>query len=318
VPYYSFDLGTWHIISLDSNCSGSGCEDSVEGQTTTQQTQWLKADLAAHPAPCTLAFWHHPRFSAAWSNDNPGVAPLVAALYNAHADVVLNGHDHDYERFAQQDPNGVATSTGVREFIAGTGGESLFPITSGPSLQASDQSDFGVLVLTLHASSYDWVFKRLDGSVVDSGSSACHDSGTGAVATAAARLAGRRYVLRRAVLRRTWPVGPTGPGFSIDARLQSASRAASERRGLRVTILMNRAADITITVSVRKRRHLTRIASFHETESQLSGPYSRLRLRLPASRLSAAGPLRLVVRFAAIDGAGNRETVTQATLLRNH
>jgi hypothetical protein len=318
VPYYAFNLGTWHIVSLDSNCSDSGCEDSVQGQTTTAQTQWLKADLAAHPAACTLAFWHHPRFSDAWSNDNPGVAPLFAALYNAHADVVVSGHDHDYERFAPQDPSGVATPNGVREFVAGTGGESLFAIsTSRPNLQASDQTDFGILVLTLHASSYDWAFKRLDGTVVDSGSSACHGSAAGAPTMAAAGFAGRKYVLRRAVLKRVWPVGTNGPAFSIDARVQSASPTATGRRRLRATILMSRAADVNITVSIHRRHRLSRIASFHETESQLPRAYSRIRLLLPDSPLVARGRARLIVRFAAVDGAGDRGDVVRTTILGN-
>ena len=71
-PYYSFSLGNWHIVSLDSSCSDSGCSDVVRGETSSAQTSWLQADLAAHPAPCTLAYWHHPRFSGSWTNDSPG------------------------------------------------------------------------------------------------------------------------------------------------------------------------------------------------------------------------------------------------------
>ena len=151
----------------------------VRGETSTAQTSWLQGDLAAHPAGCTLAYWHHPRFSGSWTNDSPGTGPLFGALYNAHADIVLSGHDHVYERYAQQDPNGVATTAGVRQFVVGTGGESLFTMLTKPAnLQVSDQNDFGVMVLTLHASSYDWAFKRLNGTVVDSGTTTCHGSGT--------------------------------------------------------------------------------------------------------------------------------------------
>ena len=101
---------------------------------------------------------------AAGQTTSPGTGPLFGALYNAHADIVLSGHDHVYERYAQQDPNGVATTAGIRQFVVGTGGESLFTMLTKPAnLQVSDQNDFGVMVLTLHASSYDWAFKRLTG-----------------------------------------------------------------------------------------------------------------------------------------------------------
>ena len=79
-PYYSFNLGTWHLISLDSSCSNSGCGDLTAGQTTSAQTSWLQSDLAAHPAACTLAYWHHPRFSTSWTNDSPGIGAAVHAL----------------------------------------------------------------------------------------------------------------------------------------------------------------------------------------------------------------------------------------------
>ena len=191
-PYYSYNLGTWHIVSLDSSCSDSGCGDVVAGETSAAQTAWLQSDLAAHPAACTLAYWHHPRFSASWTNDSPGTGPLFSALYNAHADVVVSGHDHVYERYAQQDPTAGATTSGVREFVSGTGGENLFnQVTTPANLQVFDQNDFGVLVLTLHATSYDWAFKRLNGTVVDSGTTACHGS-TGSASARAARAAPRR------------------------------------------------------------------------------------------------------------------------------
>ena len=86
---------------------------------------WLQADLAAHPAACTLAYWHHPLLSSGFMSNSPGVGPLWTALYSAHADIVLNGHDHLYERYAQQDPSGVAAANGIREFVVGTGGENL-------------------------------------------------------------------------------------------------------------------------------------------------------------------------------------------------
>ncbi|MBV9800204.1 MAG: metallophosphoesterase [Solirubrobacterales bacterium] len=304
-PYYSYNLGTWHIVSLDSSCNDSGCGDVVTGETSSAQTSWLQSDLAAHPAACTLAYWHHPRFSGSWTNDSPGTGPLFSALYDAHADIVVSGHDHVYERYAQQDPTGAATTTGVRQFVAGTGGESLFTmLTNPPNLQVSDQNDFGVLVLTLHASSYDWAFKRLDGTVVDSGTTACHGSGTGPLAAREARDA------------RAWPVGPTGPALRFDARLYPSTVATSSRGGLPVLIHLTRAADVTIAVSLRRGRHLSRIASFYETETQIPRPHSRIVLRLPPGPLKGTGPVMLVVRFAAVDGAGHHRTVTRTAVLK--
>lgn len=175
--YYSYDLGAWHIVALNSNCGDSGCQYLPDGGTTsTAQDNWLKSDLAAHQGQCILAYWHHPRFTSGMAVDSPGVGPLWTALYAAHADVVVNAHDHLYERFAQQDPSGTATAQGIREFVAGTGGKSLFTQTRAePNLQATDVG-FGVLFLTLHPSSYDWAFRAADGSgtVVDSGSAPCN------------------------------------------------------------------------------------------------------------------------------------------------
>ena len=307
-PYYSYNLGTWHIVSLDSSCSDSGCGDVVRGETSSAQTAWLQRDLAAHPAACTLAYWHHPRFSGSWTNDSPATAPLFSALYNAHADMVVSGHDHVYERYAQQDPTGAATSTGVRQFVAGTGGENLFTMLTRPaSLQVSDQNDFGVLVLTLHASSYDWAFKRLNGTVVDSGTTACHGSATGSPAA---------VVARAASVARLWPVGPTGPALSFDARLQPSTVAMAERGGLSVAVHLTRAADVTVTVSRQRWHRLTRIATFYETETQIPGPHSRIFLRLPASRLTGTGSATLVLRFAAVDAADHHRMLTRTVTLK--
>src|SRR5206468_6721592 len=109
--YYSYDLGAWHLVALNSNCTDAG--GCAAG---SPQEQWLRADLAAHPAACTLAYWHHPLFS---SGDNafPDVRPFWDALYAARADVVLSGHDHFYERFAPQRPDSTADEQGVRQFI---------------------------------------------------------------------------------------------------------------------------------------------------------------------------------------------------------
>jgi hypothetical protein len=170
--YYSFDVGTWHLISLDSNCSmNGGC---VRG---TSQYEWLRADLSAHPALCTLAYWHHPRWSSGTETGNDNhVAPLVKLLYETGADVILTGHEHNYERFAPQAPDGTGESMGIVEFVVGTGGRSLTELgrPDANSVVRNDTS-FGVLQMTLHEGSYDFVFKSVLGSTFrDSGSASCH------------------------------------------------------------------------------------------------------------------------------------------------
>jgi acid phosphatase type 7 len=171
--YYSFDIGAWHVVALNSQCKRiGGC------QAGSPEEQWLKADLASHPAMCTLAMWHMPEFD---SGDYPSTAFLAfwTDLYNAGADVILNGHSHLYERFAPQTPNGALDTThGIRQFTAGTGGDDHSSINKiKPNSQARNATDFGVLKLTLHASSYDWQFIPIAGEAfTDSGSAGCHDA----------------------------------------------------------------------------------------------------------------------------------------------
>ena len=170
--YYSYDLGSWHVVALNSNCSKvGGC-----GPGSPQET-WLRADLASHPAACTLAYWHHPRFSSGEHGDTATVAPLWDALYAAGADLVLNGHDHDYERFAPQTPAGVADPVaGIREFVVGTGGRSHYGVRAAqPNSEITNSDTFGILKLTLRAQGYDWRFvPEAGGQFTDEGSGACH------------------------------------------------------------------------------------------------------------------------------------------------
>ena len=169
--YYSFDLGNWHLVALNAECAMvGGC-----GAGSTEET-WLRNDLAAHPATCTLAFWHEPRFSSGNVGDDAEVATFWQDLYNAGAEVVLNGHSHNYERYALQDPNGNLTSNGIREFVVGTGGEHHGSfVTTHVNREVGNDATFGVLKLTLHATSYDWQFVPVAGQTfTDSGSTACH------------------------------------------------------------------------------------------------------------------------------------------------
>ncbi len=146
--YYSYDYGTWHIVVLNSNCSNVSCA------VGSAQEQWLRADLAANDAQCTLATWHHPRFSSGNSHgNNTPVAPLFQALYDYNAEIVLNGHEHNYERFAPQTPSAVADPLrGVREFVVGTGGRSHYGFTTPqPNSQVRNGDTYGVLQLQLEA-----------------------------------------------------------------------------------------------------------------------------------------------------------------------
>jgi hypothetical protein len=170
--YYSFDVGTWHLIALNSNCSQvGGCLVGSPEET------WLQADLAAHPYSCTLAYWHHPRFTSGVVNNDLEVAPFWQDLYLAGADIVLNGHAHGYERFAPQNPLGIADpADGIREFVVGTGGEDFHAFALPlPLSQVREDDTFGVLTLTLHSGSYDWNFVPEAGKpFTDSGSGTCH------------------------------------------------------------------------------------------------------------------------------------------------
>jgi chitodextrinase len=171
--YYSFDVGAWHLIALNSECTKipGGCA------ATGAQVKWLKADLAANTATCTLAYWHRPRFSSSTYGDDATYKPFWDALYAAGADVVLAGHAHNYERFALQDPDGNADSDrGIRAFVVGTGGKSHYRIIDpGPNSQVANGDTFGVLKLTLRPTRYDWAFIPEPGkSFTDSGSANCH------------------------------------------------------------------------------------------------------------------------------------------------
>jgi hypothetical protein len=172
--YYSYDVGSWHVVALNSECTQPG----VGGcSASSPQTQWLKADLAAHPNTCTLAYFHRPYFS-----DKGGtiakVKQLFTALYNGGADVLLVGHQHIYERFRPQSPSGAAATTnGVRQFIVGTGGRSQTTPASPPPAGSEKQNSgtFGVLKLTLHPTSYDFQFAPEAGKTfTDTGTQACH------------------------------------------------------------------------------------------------------------------------------------------------
>jgi hypothetical protein len=199
--WYSYDLGNWHIISLNIECSSApfnnDCSTTDSGLLASE-TNWLSQDLSDNHSPCTLAYWHQPTFSSTatpfTSDSTEGQAADAwwKLLYQHHATLILNGHDHVYSRFAPMDPTGNADPQhGIREFIVGTGGESLDTLSTppAPNLQASADQYYGVLKLTLQPSGYDWDYESAMLSPIappntplsysDTGSASCNGNGNG-------------------------------------------------------------------------------------------------------------------------------------------
>lgn len=166
--WYSFEAGGWTLLSLNSNCWVVSC--AADGE----QARWIEATLAASGTRCALAFWHHPRFTSGARGDTEAVAPLFAALVAGGGDVAVTGHDHFYERFAKLDGDGSASPQGARQFVAGTGGRSLYPALAVRGFsEVLRTGRFGVLELTLEPDSYAWRFVAIGGEVLDQGDEAC-------------------------------------------------------------------------------------------------------------------------------------------------
>jgi hypothetical protein len=169
--WYSFDYGGWHLVALNSNCAAiGGC-----GRTSPQGL-WLEADLDANPSRCTLAYWHHPRFASSSNHGSSTLARELWRILQEHgADVALVGHDHNYERFAPQDADGVADPLGIREFVVGTGGAGLYAMGAPePNSEVRDDTRYGVISLDLAPDGYAWQFHPVAGDTfTDSGVASC-------------------------------------------------------------------------------------------------------------------------------------------------
>ena len=166
--YYSVDIGSWHVVSLNSN---------LKPAQRKAQLDWLKNDLEQHRSRCTLAFWHHPLYSSGRHGNNDWMADAWKLLMDYGTDLVLSGHDHDYERFAPQDEKGNRDERhGMREFVVGTGGARLTPLRFlKPNSEVSSNFAHGVLKLTLKESGYEWEFLPLVvGELADRGAALCH------------------------------------------------------------------------------------------------------------------------------------------------
>lgn len=169
--YYSYDLGAWHIIALNTNCAEiGGCGEG------SAQLAWLEADLEANPAQCTLAYGHHPHFSSGAHSDEADLTAMWDLLDRSGVDVILGGHDHLYERFAPQDARGNADPEGIRQFVVGTGGAPLYELgPPHPNSEAGSDGAFGVLKLTLDDGGYAWAFVPVEGQLfTDEGTASCY------------------------------------------------------------------------------------------------------------------------------------------------
>lgn len=167
--FYSYDLGAWHILSLNSNVAAATWGKGQE--------QWLRQDLTANKSFCTLAYWHQPLVSSGKTHgNNPHLRSLAEILYRYAVDVAVSGHDHIYERFALLDASGKADPRGIRHFIVGTGGAALYEIgVVKPHSEVRNVTSHGVVKFTLQATSYDWEFVPIAGqSFRDRGSAPCH------------------------------------------------------------------------------------------------------------------------------------------------
>ena len=176
--YYSFGLGVWHIIALNSNCDAPGLGGCGAG---SPEETWLKKDLSEHPTSCIIAYGHHALFSSGIFRKHavhPELKQIVQDLYAAHADLLLVGHEHSYERFAPQDPDGrVDPEHGIREIVVGTGGRSHDPLGfTMDNSEVRNMDTFGVLKVTLMPHGYTWEFIPVEGQTfTDSGSGVCHN-----------------------------------------------------------------------------------------------------------------------------------------------
>jgi hypothetical protein len=282
--YYSFDLGAWHVVALNSNC------DDVPGGCAagSPQEQWLRADLAANPRRCTLAIQHHPRWASdQGSSRTPEVQPFIDALHAAHAELLLVGHDHDYERFAPSAPDqSVDPAGGLRQIIVGTGGRDVNGFgPAQPNSEVREGSTFGVLKVTLRADAYDWEFVPIAGSSFrDAGTTRCHDGAAAAPPPPA----------------RPQPGGPPPPpGGSVTALAPAGLRVTSAVVGRTRVVLRGRLASgasarrVRISLSRRTRRGTVRATASARAER---GGRWRAVVRLPR-RARGLRSFAVTVRF---------------------
>jgi hypothetical protein len=276
--YYSFDLGGWHLVALNSNCASVSCSAGSE------QERWLRADLAAHPANCTLAYWHHPRYSSGHDGSNDFMQPLWEALHDAQAEVLLSGHSHDYERFAPLDRDGaVDFAGGIRQFVVGTGGAFFTGGlgTLAPHSEVAQNDTFGVLRLTLHPASYDWEFvPEAGGAFTDSGSQGCHGL-----------------------------IAPPRPPVAVDSTAPVISKLRLKPRPImrksRFRYRLSEVATVAYTIKRKGKSRYRTVGRFMQLGAAGANE-RRFRARIRTRRLRP-GTFKALLR--ASDAAGNRSTL---------
>jgi acid phosphatase type 7 len=318
--WYSFEVGSWHIVALNSNCSRVACTAGSE------QEQWLRADLAAHPTACTLAYWHHPRYSSGHDGSNTFMQPLWKALDDAKAEIVLSGHSHNYERFAPLDVNGnLARDDGIRQFVVGTGGAFF---TGGldtliPNSQVAQNKSFGVLFLTLHQSSYDWQFVPAGGGTFsDSGTALCRGAapppppppppppgppappaGEPAATPAPDPIAGS-------------PLDRTAPVISSLVLMPRHFEAGRRGNGATFRYMVSEKAVLRFRIFLRASGRYMPVAGF--TQRAAAGRNSRRYRGMTGARRLEPGAYRAAI--VATDSAGNdsRPVKVRFTIARRH
>jgi hypothetical protein len=318
--FYSFDLGAWHVVVLNSNCTAAGgCEAG------SAQYQWLAADLAANPATCTLAAWHHPRWSSGHDGNSVFMQPIWELLHARGADLVLAGHSHHYERFAPINGAGAVDANGMRSFIVGTGG-AFFTGASGaePGSQRRQNDTFGVLRLDLHPESYGWAFVAEAGrTFTDAGSQSCRGAGApadtqaptvpgalSAAATSPTRIdlawsaASDNVGVTGYEIRRALGTGTPGAFATVaDTTLRFADTSVQAGRTYAYDV---RARDAAGNLSSASNR--VTVSTPPASAPTVPGPQAGAAVSLPA-RVGVPAPLPLVV-------ASDRAPPPVATILR--
>ena len=294
--YYSFDVGTWHVVALNSE---------IATEAGSEQEQWLRADLAAHPSVCTLAYWHRPRFSSG-RHLSGGAQGLYQALYDFGADVVLSGHDHDYERFAPQDPSGqYAPDRGIRQFVVGTGGDGLRDVKFiQPNSEVRNNETWGVIKLTLHPDSYDWEFVPIPGQTfTDVGSAPCVTAPNVPTAPAAAAADTAPILVSTAAPA---PAAATLPAAGIDYTIQAGDTLGiiAARYGLDWSTLAD--ANQLGAYSILEIGQVIRVPGVQSTSSAPAASAASSAVQPVAATTSSAG---VVAAAPATQPSAGRYTV---------
>jgi hypothetical protein len=298
-PWRSFDLAGWHIVLLDSNCGDvGGCDAS------SPQGQWLEADLSANSKPCTLAAFHHPRFSSGFVGVDDDVLPFWQALYAHGVDVIVAGHDHAYERFARVNPSGMADpSRGIRSFVSGAGGTGLHGADEAePNSETRNEVAFGVLRLALQPTSYSWEFVGAGpGVFTDTGSEAC--------------------VFGAPVVTITSPAG--GTTFPAGATVNLAASASDLEEGSVASSLVwssNRDGELgsgaSLATTLSSGGHVITASVTDETGLTGSAKVS-LTVSLPPGAACGIGPELIIVLLGLLAGSAGVQRASRATPKRS-